>query len=43
MLVDLRAAVDDALSGGAEQKPLAARAAAAAGDSHAEAGPVLEE
>jgi len=43
MLVDLRAAVDDALSGGAEQKPLAARAAAAAGDSDAEAGPVLEE
>ena len=41
MLVDLRAAVDDALQGEAEQKPLAARAAAASGD--AESGSVLEE
>jgi hypothetical protein len=42
MLVDLRAAVDDALQGGAE-KPLAARAAAASADSEADAGSVLEE
>jgi len=48
MLVDLRAAVDDALQGGTE-KPLAARAAAASSDSgfdidaDAEAGSVLEE
>ena len=41
MLVDLRAAVDDALQGEAEQKPLAVRAAAASGDS--DSGSVLEE
>jgi hypothetical protein len=42
MLVDLRAAVDDALQGGAE-KPPAARAAAASSDSDSDAGSVLEE
>ncbi len=41
MLVDLRAAVDDALRGEAEQKPLTVRAAAASGDS--DSGSVLEE
>jgi len=40
MLVDLRAAVDDALQGGAESKPTA-RAAAASGES--DSGAVLEE
>jgi len=42
MLVDLRAAVDDALQGGTE-KPLAARAAAASSDAESDAGSVLEE
>jgi hypothetical protein len=41
MLVDLRAAVDDALQGGTEAQPVARAAAAAAGDS--DAGVVLEE
>ncbi len=42
MLVDLRAAVDDALQGGTG-KPLAAHAAAASSDSDSDAGSVLEE